>query len=199
MNNFLKYWNEYNIKYCGYPITDKGTSHDYINSYYSNEFNLIRDNDIKLVEIGIGDGYSLVLWREWFTNAKIIGIEMYPTDNPIFGYNHQTPFKWNNVTTIHQNAYSEESINLFEDCAIDYLIDDGSHKIEDQLYCLKNWWKKIKVGGKIIIEDILSIDYVEMFNNIIEENHLNAKLNFFDLRSNKNRVDDIIVEVQKIK
>ena len=53
MENFTElkeFWNYYAQKYSGFNITDKGTSHDYINSYYNNEF-INRDIEINLVEI----------------------------------------------------------------------------------------------------------------------------------------------------
>ncbi len=193
-NMFLNYWDEYVKKYKDKPISDKGTQHDYINSYYADEFLNIKDADIRIVEIGIGDGYSLVLWREWFTKAEIFAIEKYP-----YHYFHKEPFRTTGVTSIFEDAYTETAINMFADESIDYLIDDGPHTYDSQEYCIKHWYSKIKPGGKIVVEDIQKSEYIEMLENFVKENNLNYSIRVFDSRKNKDRYDDIIIEFTKTK
>ena len=195
MENFTElteFWNYYAQKYSGFNITDKGTSHDYINSYYNNEF-INRDIEINLVEIGIGDGYSMVLWREWFRNAKITAIEKYP-----YNYNHKKPFEITGATSIFQDAYQQSVVDMFEDNSIDYLIDDGPHTFESQSYVIINWIGKIKVGGKIIIEDVQKYESFKKFEEIIKANNLNVSTKIFDSRDNKPRNDDLIFEITKL-
>ena len=149
---FLEQWQTHLTKHVGKEVSDKGTTHDYINAYYAHLFS-DRNPNITLVEIGIGTGLGLVFWTEWFTNAKIFAIEKYPLH-----YFHKVPFETPGATSIFADAYIPETIDLFEDNSIDYLIDDGPHTLESQLYCLEHWFKKIKPGGKIIIEDIQDIE-----------------------------------------
>jgi hypothetical protein len=191
-NNFLEYWNYYIQKYQGFNITDKGTTHDYINSYYANEFSN-REANIKLVEIGIGDGYSMVLWREWFKNAEIFAIEKHP-----YHYNHKVPFRIKGVTSIFDDAYIQSTIDVFENNSIDYLIDDGPHTYESQEYCIIYWLSKIKPGGKIIIEDIQQFEHLENFKKTIKNKNLNVSTKVFDSRESKGRYDDIIFEITKL-
>lgn len=191
-NELKDFWNYYTQKYSGFNITDKGTTHDYINSYYNNEF-VDRDRKINLVEIGIGDGYSMVLWREWFRNAEITAIEKYP-----YHYNHKKPFEIKGATSIFQDAYQKSTVDLFEDNSIDYLIDDGPHTFESQCYVITNWISKIKVGGKIIIEDVQEYERFEKFEQIIKDNNLNVSTKIFDSRENKGRYDDLIFEITKL-
>lgn len=217
MNEFIKFWEEYKVKYGSLylsgntenpnrsVITDKGTSHDYIQNYYADIFGNIRDENIRLVEIGIGDGYSLVLWRDWFRNAEIFGIEYYP-----YRYGHPVPFETEGVTSIFKNAYNQETIDMFEDNSIDYLIDDGDHVLSSQLFCLEHWLPKIKIGGKIIIEDVQDIEYIKKFKDLIYNKKLNVKFKIFDTRKsrtvpptydeNENILwnDDLIFEITKI-
>lgn len=190
--DFLEYWEKYITKYQGYNISDKGTTHDYIKGYYANEFSN-REAEVKIVEIGIGDGYSLVLWREWFKNAKIFAIEKYP-----YHYNHKKPFRIDGVTSIFDDAYTQSTVDLFEDDVIDYLIDDGPHTYESQEYCIINWLPKIKQRGKIIIEDIQEYSHIQRFTEVIQNNQLNVSTQVFDFRKNKNRYDDIIFEITKL-
>lgn len=190
--DFLEYWDYYTQKYQGFNISDKGTTHDYIKSYYANEFSN-RDVSIKLVEIGIGDGYSLVLWREWFRNAEIFAIEKYP-----YHYGHKVPFRIKGATSIFDDAYTQSTVDLFEDNSIDYLIDDGPHSYESQEYCLTHWLSKIKPGGKIVIEDIQEYTSLGRFEKVIADKKLNVSTKVFDSRESKGRYDDIIFEVTKL-
>jgi hypothetical protein len=174
------------------PKSDKGTLHNYIDGYYSNEFTPKKNDVLTIIEIGINHGYSVNLLSNWFANSKIIGIdngqEMLDVDK-IFVSNIP------NVEAIYDDAFSHNVLNKFEDNTIDYIIDDGPHTLKSQLYSVNNWYKKIKTGGKLIIEDIQSLTDLNLL--IIAINDLNYDYNVFDLRESKNRYDDIIIEIIK--
>jgi len=174
------------------PKSDKGTLHDYIDGYYSNEFTSRKNDILNIIEIGIRYGDSLNLLSHWFTNSKITGIdngqEMLDTDKTFVS---SIP----NVEVIYDDAFSYNVLNKFKDNSIDYIIDDGPHTLESQLYSINNWYKKIKMGGKLIIEDIQSLTNLNLL--IIAINDLNYDYNVFDLRESKNRYDDIIIEIIK--
>lgn len=174
------------------PKSDKGTLHDYIDGYYSTEFTPKKNDVLTIIEIGIRRGDSLNLLSNWFVNSKIIGIdngqEMLDIDKTFVS---NIP----NVEAIYDNAFSYNVLNRFEDNTIDYIIDDGPHTLESQLYSVNNWYKKIKTGGKLIIEDIQSLTNLNLL--IIAINDLNYDYNVFDLRESKNRYDDIIIEIIK--
>ena len=52
--------------------TDK-LEHGYIEIYES-YFSKIRHDKLKILEIGIADGKSLLTWSDYFENSQIIGI-----------------------------------------------------------------------------------------------------------------------------
>lgn len=172
--------------------SDKGTTHDYINGYYSNEFTPIRYDNLKILEIGVHRGPSVKLLREWFINSQIIGIDLF-YDLP---ENISDDIrKMGDIKIIEADAYTQNVLDMFEDNSIDYLIDDGPHTIDSQIYSVKNWFNKVKSGGKLIIEDIQSNSDL---NKLIDEVHnLNYEYKVFDLTKNKNRYDDIILEIVK--
>jgi hypothetical protein len=147
---------DYNSKFT----TDKGGSHEYIERYYNNEFTSKRTDELTIVEIGVWNGGSLELFSRWFENGKIIGIDNFSqvTNYDMIEITKSKIQKMNNVELIIGDGYCDDMIENFEDESIDYLIDDGSHQIKDQLYCIKKYYPKIKIGGKIIIEDIFDID-----------------------------------------
>ena len=188
-NNSLKHF-YYNLlkELKGIGITDKGTVHDYINSYYGNEF-VDRNKKIKLVEIGIACGSSIKLWKDWFTNAEIFGFDI-----NLCGSNK---VEIEGTTLIYQDAYTSESVNMFEDGSLDYVIDDGPHNLQSQKDTIMLYLPKLKKGGKIIIEDVGYIEWGDDFIKLIKENSLDVDYKLFDLRENKGRHDDIIFEIVK--
>ena len=81
------------------------------------------------------------------------------------------------------NSYYEESdlfINVFDsvikekvdenyqDDFFDFIIDDGSHEIRDQIQTFCNFYPKLKENGVYVIEDI-EIHYIEEFKKIFKD------------------------------
>lgn len=166
--------------------SDKGTIHDYISGYYSKEFLNKRDIEIKLMEIGVHRGPSIVLWKSWFKNSEIVGVDnedLYEYD-PIYD------------KLLIEDAYTDEFIDRFTDGYFDYIIDDGPHTLESQIISATKWIRKIKSGGKLIIEDIQTPDWIDPLRNSLDMSIV-SEYKVFDFRNNKNRYDDIIFEVTK--
>ena len=178
---------------------DKGTNHSYIEHYYDSEFSTKRSNELNLLEIGIWEGGSLKLWKNWFTNANIIGID---NNIGIFDNLRQSTFTTiPGIQIIWDDAYSDTIVNQFKDNYFDYIIDDGPHTFESHKLCIKKWLPKLKPGGKLVIEDIYYLSenssplVGEQLIPLIDSNLYNYL--FFDFRLNKNRGDDIILEITK--
>ena len=53
--------------------------HGYIDIYHE-YFKKIKDEKLKILEIGIADGYSLLTWSDYFKNSTIIGIDIHKID-----------------------------------------------------------------------------------------------------------------------
>jgi len=166
------------------PKSDKGTAHSYIENYYTQEFSKKQKSKLNILEIGIQYGYSLQLWRDFFINSKVQGIE--------FNKSHV----YNNLNVKFGDAYHQETLDLYEDNYFDYIIDDGPHSLSSQLYAAEKWVSKIKKGGKLIIEDIDNLGFAETIINSIDKTKYDVKL--FDMIASKNRWDDIIIEITKL-
>lgn len=175
--------------------SDKGTTHDYISAYYNNEFTSKRFESISILEIGIHAGLSLKLWKDWFENANIYAIDPCKEVDILQEIVHEINQR-KNVKIIKDDAYSESVLSTFEDGSFDYIIDDGPHTVGSQIYSIKHWLKKVKLGGKLIIEDIQSI--TDLNKLILEANETNMKWEVYDMRNNKGRYDDIILEITVI-
>ncbi len=107
--------------------TDKGTVHCYIDEWYNSEFTPIRYDKLNILEIGINKGDSLILWRDWFINSKIFGIDNKDemTDEYVNIVN-----SIENVGIIYGDAYSNDVVDLYFDETFDYIIDDGPHTLQ---------------------------------------------------------------------
>lgn len=170
--------------------SDKGTNHTYIDGYYDLEFSPKRDENLKILEIGILNGGSLYLWSNFFTKSLIYGIDINEINNQFLN-----PYR---VKIYYGDAYVDDDIiNLFEDNSLDYIIDDGPHTYESQQLCINKWFSKLKPGGKLIIEDIQSDEFAIKLKFFALQNDDVQKAIIFDLRLNKHRYDDIILEITK--
>lgn len=169
----------------------KYNPHPYVQRYYDNEFSKIQDKKIKLLEIGVRYGVSLMMWKGWFKNGEIHGLDIHPFSHP-------------NITFTKTDAYSESALNLYQDETFDYIIDDGPHTPESQKFVIQNWMCKLKSGGKIIIEDIGCVDGNqnrlspnESLDFLVQSIDTNiSDYNIFDLRE-MGQYDSIILEIIK--
>jgi len=171
------------------PLTDKSTTHDYINGYYNEAF-ADTSKPINLLEIGVYKGGSLKLWAEHFgPDSKIYGFDIEDIVEPTF-------ISAPNIFYELKDAYSDEVVSSFDDEYFDIIIDDGPHTLQSQIDCIQKWWPKLAVGGKMIIEDIQSENDLLVLRAM---NQPSGSLTVYDLRPNKGRYDDIIIELIKEK
>ena len=167
--------------------TDKGREHDYINAYYDRIFSHLKDEKIKILEIGIYRGHSTRLWRSYFTNAELFTIEngLEEGGRPIV----------DNVIQYWTDGYCQETLDLFDNDYFDFIIDDGPHTLESQIYSATHWIEKLKLGGTLIIEDVKESEHFLQLNEAANLNNQKGKL--YDFRLNKGRSDDMIFEIIK--
>jgi hypothetical protein len=185
---FSEFYESFEIK------SDKGTTHDYINGWYSDEFTSKRNDKLKILEIGVHRGASIKLLRDWFINSEINGIDPFGDGLPVNIADDIR--KMGDINIIKDDAYTTKVLNMFENDSIDYLIDDGPHTLQSQLFSIEYWFPKVKKGGTMIIEDIQKLDRdVEQINNLCSE--LGLSYEIIDLRGNKDRYDDVLLIFRK--
>ncbi len=130
--------------------SDKGTVHSYL-EVYDVLFAPWREQPVQLLEIGVDQGESLRLWCDVFPQGYVHGIDIDPRG---------PAGRWGNMSNPRCDARlidatEEDSIDkLFADNSLDIIIDDGSHRIKDQLLAYVWLWPKLKVGGLYVIEDV---------------------------------------------
>ena len=170
-----------------FKITDKGTRHSYIENYYNNKFTPLRDANLNILEIGIDNGYSIMLWNGWFTNANIIGLDI--KEDSL-----EKIKALSNAKGIIADAYCLNTVNMFSDNFFDIIIEDGDHSIEHQRFVTDHWFNKLKPGGTLIIEDIPDITKVKYITEAVKKHSITC----LDYRHLKNKKwDDILIEICK--
>ena len=161
--------------------TDKIGKHNYLSVYYD----LFKDkrNEVKKVlEIGVGEGAGLFMFRDFFPNATIYGAEIDPRRvASLQGQGRIEVFEVN-------QASQDDLINLINqtDGDIDLVIDDGSHDPADQVYTCLQIFPALNKGSIYVIEDVADSTIVEKLSRY------NPKL----VRVGK-RYDDQIIICQK--
>lgn len=173
--------------------TDKEWAHNYISEFYEEAFAPYREKNISLLEIGVQNGYSMLMWQEYFTSAKIFGLDV---DDKGF-----IPLE--NISYIKGDAYTEDIANDFSDDTFDIIIDDGPHSFNSQIEFLLRYTSKLKPGGMIVIEDIQSPvwpigpDYLRLFETTIKavEKTNNTEYNTKFVRTAGQAVSDSLLFV----
>ena len=182
-------------------LTDKNTSHSYINTYERLFFpkKMLTNN---ILEIGIGEpkqhkenGGSIKLWHDYFPNSTIYGLDIIPISNVNDVIKNNDRIKL--ITSI--NAYDTTFIeNTFvkNNIKFDILIDDGPHTLDSMVFFVRHYLHLLNDKGILVIEDIPDINWINiLIQNVPEEYRKFIEVE--DLRHVKNRWDDIMLIINK--
>jgi predicted O-methyltransferase YrrM len=126
--------------------------------FYDSLFKNKRYESLNIAELGILYGGSLLMWKEYFTNAHIYGFEF--NDKLIDKFRKNCDNR--GITLSNIDVKNKDSIiTAFSmlNKVYDIMIEDTTHKFEDQIRVIENVYPYLKPGGILIIEDIfLSAD-----------------------------------------
>ncbi len=163
--------------------SDKGhkyithSKHNYT-TYYFSVFNKIRQDELKIFELGLGTdnitipsnmgangrpGASLYGWAEFFPNSKIFGADidkeiLFNTDRIKTFYCDQT-----NAETI-KDMWSLSDLNG----KFDIILEDGLHTFDANVCFFENSIDKLSENGYFIIEDVKNSE-MHLFEDKIKE------------------------------
>jgi hypothetical protein len=140
------------LEIVDYYSTDKHYEHNYFNLIYNNLFKDIYTDVKNFMEIGINDGESVKLWRDYFVNSNIIGVDIdlnKSSDNLLRS-------GLDRLILVNSDQSSESDlVSLSEKYPnMDVILDDGSHKMRDQQITLSKLFKSVVPGGIYTIEDL---------------------------------------------
>ena len=174
--------------------TDKNTSHSYL-PLYQQLLESKKETAKNVLEVGIYAGGSIKLWSDFFTNATVYGIDIISI-NDIW---EEIKNKENIVLYTSKNAYNEDFFIanfLYKNIKCDFMLDDGPHTLESMILFIKLYSQIMTDDGILIIEDVQNIEWIELLKNAVPD-HLKQFIKIYDLRSNKNRYDDIVFTIDK--
>ena len=172
--------------------TDKVTYHEYDKSYEM-LFKDINFNNFSLLEIGIYNGSSILLWDEYFGQFckchTIYGIDI---DNK------------SNLKLEKENIhffYGDQSNSLFLRNVLsitkelDVIIDDGSHISKDIITSFIELFPSLKSGGLYIVEDLHTSYYPNFGGDHLNFSNLKTTVGYFKniIDSLNYRNDDFII------
>jgi hypothetical protein len=157
---------------------DKGTQHSYIDIYAAE---MEKTHGISLLEIGVWEGHSIAMWQSYFKDSQILGVDI--TDNNV---------KFDIPLLI---ADATKPISKIAGKQFDYIIDDGSHLVSDQMATFELLWGNLKQGGKYFIEDIFGSQELSQLEAKFTK--LGLTFRIYDCRAYKQRFDDILLVVHK--
>jgi hypothetical protein len=101
--------------------TDKAFDHNFCH-FYDTHLSSLREEELKILEIGVYEGASVRMWSQYFPNSKIYGVDFLvePESRLI---------NEGNIESYRVDQGSKEELNNFEKNfgPFDIVIDDGSH------------------------------------------------------------------------
>ena len=183
-------------------FTQKGRNNSYI-EYYDNLFSEIDpDFHMKILEMGISYGGSLWLWKNYFSNYELHGLDILPsfvkdekfddmqleiTSDPNihlhFGLNSRDV---NSYMKLHEESKTYNYFNI--------IIDDADVNIESKLQTFQSTFGMLKPGGIYIMENIQHIMHTALIAQDIKR--MSPASVIHSVVYNKSN-DDIILQVFK--
>jgi len=133
--------------------TDKRASDHNYTEYYERYFEPLRYKELNIAEIGIlkhpsrpYEGASLLLWKDYFENSVIHGIDI---------MDHTAMTQDRIKIYIADQGDRHQLTNVFSKIGdLDIIIDDGSHFMHHQQISLAHLFRYLKSGGIYVIEDL---------------------------------------------
>ena len=170
---------------CSIYRTDKNCVHCYVDEVYEELFAKIRHSTRKLLEIGVEGGGSLMMWREYFPNALIWGVDTKAC--PQLEGRERLEF-------VHGDAYSPSVVSSLPG-EFDVIIEDGPHTLESITFVVEEYSDKLSREGIMVVEDFQDFNWTNIVRRSIMPDGFNAKV--VDLRKTRGRYDDIVMIITR--
>jgi hypothetical protein len=175
--------------------TDKNTTHSYLDLYEKLLINK-KETAKNVLEVGIYKGGSIKLWNDYFTNSNVYGLDTTHIDNVLDVIkNNEKIILYTSIDAYDNNFFINNFLN--KEIKFDFMLDDGPHTLKSMKKFINLYSQIMTDDGILIIEDVQSWDWIDVLKNEVPEN-LKQYIKIYDLRSNKNRYDDIVFTIDKL-
>jgi hypothetical protein len=136
--------------------TDKATDHNFT-EFYDSYLDHLRNESFNILEIGIWKGESLKMWKEYFPNSNIYGLDI----------NNLKHLEEDRIFIEQADQTDIQRMNtVFSDIKFNIIIDDGGHSMYQQQLTLIAMLHRLKKGGFFILEDLhTSLSFHPFYNN----------------------------------
>jgi tetratricopeptide (TPR) repeat protein len=121
------------------------SSWDYLR-HYEAVFSEFRDENINVMEVGLNKGASLKIWKWFFSNARIVGIDIAPACR---AYQDERV-----VVEIGSQADGNFLKNVCTRYPPTIFIDDGSHLAAHNIFTFEAVFPQLLPGGIYVVEDL---------------------------------------------
>lgn len=156
-------------------------------------FSKFKNKPIVILEIGVYQGGSINMWREYFgSEAAIYAIDI----NPLC-----KQFETENTKIFIGSQDDRDFLKYVKSQIpkIDILIDDGGHMMDQQIISFEELYEHVKIDGLYLCED-LHTSYWEIYGGGYKEpksfieygKNLIDKLNAWHIKSEKIKVDEFV-------
>lgn len=149
--------------------TDKFFAHQYI-EVYEGLLEPIRHRVRNVLEVGINTGNSHRMWRDYFPQAQIFGVDIYDFCGGMEGEDR--------IDVRFMDAYSQDALDSFGSLKFDVLIDDGPHTLASQQFFVERYCRLMAEGAVLIVEDIPYPEWIQSLADAVPDD---LKLNSFGI------------------
>lgn len=164
-----------------------GKSYLYWYEKYMEEY---RDKPISFLEIGVFNGNSLRTWQDYFTQAKIYGIDI--EDKKAHDTARIKTFRGDQA----DEAFLADVIKEIGRPSV--IVDDGSHINHLTLKSFNYLFKHLAPGGVYIIEDLLCSYHPNIQNEIVHWPGMDKVVALgHQMHNDRKLIDDFLLDMVK--
>lgn len=143
---------------------NKGWAHKFT-EFYHKHLEHLRNNKIRLLEIGVQGFKSHYMWKEYFPNAQVYGMDCSPLVS-----------KDNIEVFVGNQGDRKDLIEMMNTFGGQWniIIDDGGHRMWEQQITLAVLFQYLKSGGLFVVEDLHTSNFGAPFG--VKEDLSNSTL-----------------------
>ena len=115
---------------------------------YERFFSRFQNQSIQILEIGVGYGGSLKMWRSYFgANCRVIGVDIRPSCK-----SYESELIDVRIGSQSDTSFLKSLVDEYKN--FDIVVDDGSHRITDIMSSVSYLYRHLSNNGVYLIEDL---------------------------------------------
>jgi hypothetical protein len=175
-------------------LTDKNTRHSYLDLYETLLYSK-KGTAKNVLEAGVHVGGSIKLWKDYFTQAVVRGVEVNGSENFIDEVRSNDRIVLYTYTDAYDDTFfTNEFVN--KNMKFDFMLDDGPHTLDSQMRFVAMYSQIMTDDGILIVEDVQDWSWIDKLTSQVPD-HLKKYIQTYDLRQMKGRYDDIVFVINK--